>query len=236
LTHDIDSSDGLKKAIALKKLESKYDLPSTWFIPTKQYELNNEIVRELRNHGEVGAHDTKHDGKLSKLPKQKIVDRLFEAKQTLEEILGEPIRGFRAPLLQFNSKLIKALAEVGYLYDSSCPTWEPNNPSTMKPHGIGTVFPLDFHGVQEIPVSVPQDHQMIQILGLSLKRTIEKWLEIYGNIKELGGVYTILVHPDYEFANKDGLGFYEELLNEISIDKEAVISLPSDVSILLGGN
>jgi len=138
--------------------------------------------------------------------------------------------GFRAPLLQHSRMVFEGLFEAGYVYDSSVPSWEPRHPSRMKSYGIGTVYPFNVGKIVEIPVSVPQDHQMIQVLNLSVKQTVEKWLEMKEAIKKLGGVCTFLVHPDYELASPEGLGVYEELLNEISVDDQALIATPSQIA------
>jgi len=230
VTHDIETLKGLQRAKRLKKLEEKYDVASAWYIPSKRYELNLETIRELASYGEVGAHDTMHDGKLLQLPEEKLVKRLHEAKQTLEKITNCPVEGFRAPLLQHSTRFIRALDKAGYSYDTSIPTWEPMHPSTFGPHGIGTTHPLHVNGIIEVPVSVPQDHQMIKCLGMTLSRTVETWLEIRDAIKDLGGIYTILIHPDYEFGSPSGQDIYEDLLHRICADDLALFAVPSQIT------
>lgn len=230
LTHDVDTRKGLRRAKKLKKIEHKYDVPSAWYIPSKRYKLDNEAIKELANHGEVGAHGTKHNGKLDRIPGNKLVERLCEAKQILEKITGEQIEGFRAPLLQHNVKIIQALRDAGYAYDTSIPTWEPRHPNTMKSHGIGTMYPLNLEGVTEIPVTLPQDHQLLHILGLSPKGAIRKWMNVINTIKEIGGLCTILVHPDYKLADPENLCRYEELLETIASDNEALVTLPMNIT------
>lgn len=229
LTHDVETREGLAKARRLKKLEDRYDAPSAWFIPSKRYELEPQIIQDLANHGEVGSHDTEHDGKLALLTKQKIVRRTSEAKVALEKVTRKPVSGFRAPLLQHNANMIAALRESNYVYDSSIPTWEPNHPSTMKPHGIETVYPLTINGLTEIPITLPQDHQLLYVLDLKPNEVIREWLKAVSLIKRLGGLCTFLVHPDYDLA--DGkMETYEELLNALVSDKEASITLPIEIA------
>jgi peptidoglycan/xylan/chitin deacetylase (PgdA/CDA1 family) len=229
LTHDVETRKGLAKARLMKKLEERCDLPSAWFIPSKCYKLEPQIIQDLANHGEIGSHDTRHDGKLAALPEQKMVKRIIEAKLALEKITRKPVKGFRAPLLQHNANLIAALRESNYVYDSSIPTWEPNHPSTMKPHGIETVFPLTINGLTEIPITLPQDHQLLYVLGLKPDEVVKEWLKATALIKSLGGLCTFLVHPDYALA--DGkMEAYEELLNVLASDKDASIVLPIEVA------
>jgi len=233
LTHDVDTREGLRRAKMLKKIEHKYDVPSAWYVPSKRYKLDADAIRELANHGEVGAHDTKHDGKLNRLSRNALVERLREAKQILENIIGEKVEGFRAPLLQHNVKIIQALRDARYSYDTSIPTWEPKHPNTMNSHGIGTVYPLTLEGVTEISVTLPQDQQLLHVLDLSPKEVISEWMKMIDVIKEISGLCTVLVHPDYELADPENLGLYEELLNAIASDNEALVSLPTNITTLV---
>lgn len=228
MTHDIDSKEGLNNSRKLKKIEEKYDNSSAWYIPSKRYKLDLETVRSLSVNGEIGSHDTKHDGKLAYLPRRKLVLRMLEAKRTLEKLINQPINGFRSPLLQHNANIMAAVKQAGFGYDSSIPTWEPKHPFTMKPHGILTSFPLSLNGLIEIPVTLPQDHQMLSVYGLTCRETLEKWSSMVTVIKNLGGLCSFLVHPDYEFSDLRN-GVYEELLNLIASEKQAWITLPSDI-------
>lgn len=229
ITHDIDTRNSLKRAKALKRLEERYDVPSAWYVPSKHCRSDSTAIQELGNYGEIGSHDIKHNGKLARLPKQRVVERLLEAKQTLEKIINWPIKGFRAPLLQHSLKIIQALEEVGYTYDTSIPTWEPKHPCTMKPHGIATAYPLTFNGITEIPVTLPQDHQLLYVLGLTPREVIEKWLNMIDVIKELGGLCIFLIHPDYKLTNSENFDVYEELIKTIASDNQAWITLPSKI-------
>ena len=230
ITHDVDTRKGLQKAKHLKKLEEKYDVPSAWYIPSKDYKLDPETVKELANHGEIGAHDTRHDGKLAQLPKQKLVKRFREAKQTLEKIINCSIEGFRAPLLQHNVDIIRALEDAGYTYDTSIPTWEPKHPYIMKPHGVGSVNPVKMSGIVEIPISLPQDHQMINVLGLTPKQTVEAWMKLKEAIGDIGGICTVLVHPSYELAYPKNLNIYEDLINNFATDDDAWVTVPTEIA------
>lgn len=230
VTHDVDTQRGFQGAKHLRKLEEKYDVPSAWFIPSKHYKLDPEMVKELANHGEIGAHDTRHDGKLAQLPKQKLVKRFREAKQILEKILDCSVGGFRAPLLQHNVDIIEALGDAGYTYDTSIPTWEPKHPYVMKSHGIGSVNPVKMSKIVEISVSLPQDHQMIHVLGFTTKQTVEAWTRLKETIRDIGGICTVLVHPSYEMAHSKNLSTYEVLINNFATDDDAWVTVPTEIA------
>ena len=231
ITHDVETLEGLHRAKKMKKLENKYDIPTTWFIPSRRYRLSSESVKELANHGEIGSHDTLHDGKLASLTKNRMINRLSQAKHSLEKIVGLPINGFRAPVLQHNRRMIEALRDSNFVYDSSIPTWEPRHPSTMKPHGIETVYPLKLSGLTEIPITLIQDHQLLYILGLNPKEVVNNWLTTTNQLKNMGGFCTFLVHPEYKLG--DGkMEFYEDLVSYLVSDSEMMITTPSELSLI----
>jgi hypothetical protein len=229
LTHDIDTKEGLKKSIKAKKLEEKYDAPSAWFIPSKQYPLDHDIIGDLENNGEIGSHDTKHDGRLSHLSKRKLVKRLNDSKNNLESITNHPVAGFRAPLLQHNSSILRGLQECGYTYDTSIPTWEAKHPRTMSSHGIGTVFPTNIEGTNEIPITIMQDHQLLHVLGFTPKEAISEWLSAMTVLNELGGCCVFLSHPEYGLLDSQGLILYEQLLNTITTSHNLLLTLPNKI-------
>ncbi len=235
VTHDVDSRDGLRRATSLKRLEEGYDLPSAWFVPTERYELDPEVLSALGNHGELGSHGTRHDGRLIYSPGAEVRGRLGSSRRFLEEMAGVKVRGFRAPLLQHSGTILGALKDEGYLYDASIPTWEPMHPPVMGPHGIETVYPMMLHGVVEAPLSAPQDHQML-VGGLNPKQTVERWLGIREMIRGIGGLLTISVHPDCGLADRESLGHYEGLLSEIASDRDAKVILPMECARYLGSH
>ena len=229
LTHDVETRTGLLKTTKIKKLEEKYSLPSAWFIPSHNYSLDKNVVTTLANNGEVGSHDTKHDGKLFHLSENALGKRLLSSKERLETISDKPVIGFRAPLLQHSRSILKHLKSCGYLYDSSIPTWEAMHPRTMCPHGIGTVFPITIEGLQEIPITIMQDHQFLHVMKYTPKETIAEWLSEVSVIKELGGSCVFLSHPEYSILNEPDLSLYEEFLSVIASDNDMSATLPKEM-------
>ena len=102
-------------------------------------------------------------------------------------------------------------------------SWEPLSPTSLKPHGIGAVFPHSISNIVEIPVSMPQDHQLIRAGGLGVSEAVDYWVELSTWIRNVGGACVLLVHPDYEFANGKGLEEYRRLLESFRSDPECDI-------------
>jgi len=219
VSHDVETQLGLEDGAArLIEVEKELGMRSTWNIPSDRYPLSSQLLIALGENGEVGGHDTKHDGRLFFASKKDKLSRVRRCKERLELLSRRPVRGFRAPLLQHSRGLVEALGKADFLYDSSMPSWEPLSPTSLKSHGIGTVFPLVISGLVEIPVSLPQDHQLIRVGGLGVNEAVDQLLEASRWIKNIGGACVLLVHPDYEFGQQEGREEYLRLLGPFRSD------------------
>ena len=231
ITHDIETHQGLKNALKLMIIEREYGIRSVWNIPTERYPLDPEIIKILAENGEIGAHSTKHDGRLINLTKQRLLERMRKCRSTLTEITGVEVHGFRAPILQHSHEIIEAAAQTGYQYTSTTPVWPVSNPIIKKAHGIGTVYPLILeNGILEIPVTLPQDLQLIRMLGKTPEQCIQIWNQLKEFIKGLKGLCTLLIHPDYELSKPENLKTYEQFIKTIVDDKECWITTPNELA------
>jgi len=219
VSHDVETQLGLEDGAGrLIEVEKELGIRSTWNLPTNRYPLSSQLVIALAQNGEVGGHDTKHDGRLFFASITDKLDRVKRCRERLEFLSRRPVRGFRAPLLQHSRELVETLGKAGYEYDSSMPSWEPLSPTSLKPHGVGTVFPFLISGLVEIPVSMPQDHQLIRVGGLGVAAAVDQLLEVSRWIKKTGGACVLLVHPDYEFGQEEGRDEYLRLLTSFRSD------------------
>ena len=219
VSHDVETQLGLEDGAGrLIEVEKELGIRSTWNLPTNRYPLSSQLVIALAENGEVGCHDTKHDGRLLFASITDKLDRVKRCRERLEFLSRRPVRGFRAPLLQHSRELVETLGKAGYEYDSSMPSWEPLSPTSLKPHGIGAVFPFLISGLVEIPVSMPQDHQLIRVGGLRVAEAVDQLLEVSRWIKGTRGACVLLVHPDYEFGQEEGRKEYLRLLRSFRSD------------------
>ena len=224
VTHDVETKAGLETgAPRLMDIERNLGIRSTWNVPSARYPLPPGSLDSLTENGEIGAHDTGHDGRLIFLGPEEKVRRLLECKQGLEKLTGKEVRGFRYPLLQHNVGLASATAKAGYSYDSSCPSWEILSPTSLRPHGVGTVFPFEITDTLEIPISLPQDHQLIRVAGLEPSAAVELLLRLSIWLRGLGGPCILLVHPDYELAMEENVHEYQRLLENFASDPQCDI-------------
>jgi len=77
------------------------------------------LVQTIRNRGhEVASHGFAH----TRCPEQSPGDLkqdLTDSRKLLEDLLGEAISGYRAPSFSINPRVLGAVQECGYRYDSS---------------------------------------------------------------------------------------------------------------------
>src|SRR3989449_733145 len=224
VTHDVETREGLENGcMRLYDVEQKLHVRSTWNVPSDRYPLSNDILSKLAVAGELGAHDTRHDGRLVLADFEAKVKRVGECRTTLEQLSGKEVRGFRSPLLQHSHEIVEALGKAGYTHDSSIPSWEILSPTSLGPHGIGTVFPFIASGIVEVPVSLPQDHQLLRVVGLNAPESIELLHKFSHWISSLGGACVLLVHPDYDFGLPENQDEYRRLLEVFTQDPKCDI-------------
>jgi len=220
ITHDIDSKAGLKKAKSLLKIEEKYNIRSTWFIPIGEFnkeKSNLETIKTLSTSGEMASHGFTHTPDLINKPINRLIYELKKSKEELEKICNTQVYGFRAPLLQHNRKIFRAAREAGFQYTSTTPTREYRHPMTGGPHGIETIHPILIGDIIEIPITIIQDHQLIYVHKLNAKESLEFIKNTLYKINKYNGQSIILIHPDYKIAEAPDL--YEKFINEVSVNK-----------------
>jgi hypothetical protein len=214
VTHDVDTKKGLKRTLAMKSVDDDLELQSIWFLPSDEYPLDKNIIKDLVNGSTIGSHDVKHDGRLINIKKRAaLVKRLRESKLKIEAATESEVSCFRSPLLQFNGRIVAALKEAGYSDDFSAPSWEPAHPSVMTGFGVEFFHEFEISGISLHPLSLLQDHQTLHILDLTLGEGVKVWLEHARLISSYRGDIVLLVHPDYDFA-KD-LHLYRQLLSDL---------------------
>jgi len=77
------------------------------------------LVREIHSRGhEVASHGWSHE-LCNKCSQADLEEDLIKSKKLLEDIIGKPVYGYRAPSFSINDDILKIIEECGYLYDSS---------------------------------------------------------------------------------------------------------------------
>lgn len=217
LTHDVETAEGYSRLGELRAVEAEFGLRSAWNFVPKRYEIDEAVVRELHDEGhEVGVHGLYHDG------------RDLESRELLERRLPEmreaavrwQAAGFRSPALR---RVFELMPMLGFDFDSSYPDTDPHGPDGG---GCCSWLPYELQDLVELPVTLPQDHTLFEILG---HEDGALWHEKTAYLRERQGMALLITHPDY-MQDPRRLGAYRRYLSEFGTDASAWRPLPHEVS------
>jgi hypothetical protein len=110
--------------------------------------------------------------------------------------------GFRSPATHREPAW---MPELGCLYDSSFPDTDPFEP---QPDGCCSIWPFFLGDLLELPITMPQDHTLFEILR---EGSIRRWVQKSEWLADNHGLINVLVHPDYLLSDRR-LHLYERLL------------------------
>ncbi len=104
------------------RLLERHQVQATFFVLCWNAERLRPIVQRIHAAGhEIGSHGCMHRLIYEQSPAEFRSD-VLESKQFLEEVIGEPVIGYRAPSYSITARSLWALGELraaGFLYDSS---------------------------------------------------------------------------------------------------------------------
>ena len=143
---------------ASKRRQDGQQVQATFFTLGWVADKCPDLVREIDRRGhEVASHGFWHH-LCYEQQERELLDDLKQSKEQLEEIVGKEVLGYRAPSFSVDDKVIKAIQQAGYLYDSSYNSYEGHGrygsltlpeENRQKRGGCHT-FPGPFY---ELPVS-----------------------------------------------------------------------------------
>jgi len=204
LTHDVESSSGVRNIKKVIELEKKYGFKSSFNFVTNKYEIPDDLIKRIKREGfEVGVHGYKHDGKL--FCNYTIFRARIRQVQKKAEKWGAV--GFRSPSTLRN---LDWLREIPFFYDSSFFDTDPYEP---QPGGTFSFFPFRLGKLIELPMTLPQDHILFRYLGEKSPRV---WLNKVIQIKSKYGLALLNAHPDKGYLGEPkNLLIYEEFLRNL---------------------
>lgn len=126
------------------------------------------LIREIHARGhEVASHGWKHV-RCDQQSTIELKNDLEYSKKMLEDTVGAPVYGYRAPSFSINEDVLKVIADCGYLYDSSFNSFSLHdrygmiNLADKKRRGISSRISDYFY---ELPVSNMHLRQLVFPLG-----------------------------------------------------------------------
>jgi polysaccharide deacetylase family protein (PEP-CTERM system associated) len=106
---------------------ARFDVKATFYVVGETARRNKALVRAMVEAGhEVGSHSWDHR-RVHNLTPATFREDVRKSRDVLEQITGQPVRGYRAPtfsVVRQTAWAIDVLAEQGFAYDSSIyPVW-----------------------------------------------------------------------------------------------------------------
>jgi hypothetical protein len=217
LTHDVEGVEGIRNISRIAALEERYGFRSSWNFVPRRYPFDRSIIDDLKSRGfEIGVHGLYHDG------------LLFKSLETFQERLPAihdyarqwSAAGFRSPATH---RRYEWMDQLRFAYDSSFPDTDIYEPNAG---GCCWVFPFFIGNLLEIPITLPQDHTLLEILR---KGDFRMWYEKVRWIQAQGGLAVLILHPDYVLTDQR-MALYEEFLRAMQQEAGVWKALPSTVA------
>lgn len=174
---------------------------ATFFVLGWIAERLPNLIKEISARGhEVASHG--YDHRLSnQLAPDALKSELSRSKKILEDIIGAPVYGFRAPSFSINEKTLIDIRDSGYLYDSSYNSFSMHkrygqvNFEENNRKGIGIKLSSNFY---ELPISnLKLMNGVIPLGGGAYFRLIPTFLFKKGikTILKKEDAYLFYIHP-----------------------------------------
>jgi peptidoglycan/xylan/chitin deacetylase (PgdA/CDA1 family) len=217
LTHDVEGSEGVANVERVLEVERRHGFVSSWNFVAEWYPIPEGVFGRIRAAGgEVALHGIHHDG------------RLFRSRESFEANLPKihdylerwGAVGFRSPATHRNADW---MPELGCLYDSSFPDTDPFEPQAG---GCCSILPYRLGDLVELPITLPQDHTLWEILR---DTSIDRWVEKSEWIMANGGLVNLILHPDY-VVEPDRLAIYDAFLAWLAGQDGGWHALPREVA------
>jgi polysaccharide deacetylase family protein (PEP-CTERM system associated) len=189
------------------------DIKATFFILGWIAERMPGLVREISAQGhEVASHGYNHELTGNVEPKDLKRDLEF-TKSLLEDIIGGPVYGYRAPSFSISADMLKIVEDCGYLYDSSYNSFSANSRygrADFNGNGNVGIAKKISEGFYEIPISnIEWAGMVLPAGGGGYFRLYPLHLFILGarTVLQKHGAYMFYMHPweiDPEQPRVDG--------------------------------
>lgn len=191
-----------------REILDRHDIPSSFFVLGELMHDQRAVIRELAKKGyDIGVHGWTHERPLQ-FSVEELETDLKRAKDTLEDIIGSPVSGYRAPCFSLDRQRLDIVSNIGFEYDSSMIQFA-DHPlyGTIDLQGYETVRQGIYRKDEffEFEVStLPVMGKQIPVSGGGYLR-IFPWLLMRHLIKTYlrnNGLYVLYIHP-FEFSRRD---------------------------------
>ncbi|QTA84823.1 XrtA system polysaccharide deacetylase [Desulfonema magnum] len=157
---------------------------ATFFILGWLAERLPHLVREIHDRGhEVASHGYYHH-LCNRQSYTALRKDLTDSKKRLEDMIGEPVIGYRAPSFSINEDILKIIEASGYCYDSSF--------NSFAMHGRYGHVDLSGNSKKGIAVKISDDFDEIPISNFKIRKRV---FPIGG-----GGYFRVIPFPFFKLG------------------------------------
>jgi len=197
--------DGLDSYL---EIIDSHKIPSSFFVLGELAHSLKEKLREISEHKhDLGSHGWAHQRPLN-MSRESFNQEVLKCKNQLEEILGKPITGYRAPCFSLDRERLDIVKEAGYKYDSSRiefgdhPLYGEINMNGFQEELRGIYRMDDFFEFQISTLALGK--KQIPVAGGGYLR-IFPWFLMSRLLKKYlaaNSLYVLYIHP-FEFSSKN---------------------------------
>lgn len=216
-THDVETAAGLSSLDRMAAIEEDRDVRSTWFIVPERYPVSSQDFLALRRAGhEIGVHGLDHS--CQTFASREAFER--RAPRINRYLRDWQVVGFRAPALYRNPDWIP---ELDVRYDSSF-----MDTAVLEPQrgGVSAPFPFHLRHVVELPITMPMDHHLINLLR---RPVVPGMLTKFRWVVERFGLANFLFHPDYNLA-ATRVNDYRQVVDEVRATPGGWIATAAEIA------
>ncbi len=183
----------MKGLTNLLNILNKHNIQATFFTTANFAKKYPKTLKNLAKDHEIASHGFSHSEPVT-------LENMKAAKDLKEEIIGKPVRGFRAPRFQIEHNEIPLLDEIGFEYDSSThPTIAPGKYVKINqpryPHMLKNMIELPVTTLPLFPfLRAPNNWFMFRNIPKPYHR-------IYPKLNFLSSDYTMALFHPWEFTD-----------------------------------
>ncbi len=200
---------------ALLAVTDRHSVRPTLPVTAVTARRNPYVLEWLRDRGvELAAHGYVHND-YATIPRGEQFEQVKLAREQLDE-LGFHVDGWRCPYSRWNGDTLDALRATGFRYDATpvyaWPAFEQEDVTmsdearadyrrlctlfNVRDAGSMAVLPSTEGGLLRIPMSIPQDEDMVDRLHLDPATMARVWLRVLKDSRDHGETFVICLHPE----------------------------------------
>jgi peptidoglycan/xylan/chitin deacetylase (PgdA/CDA1 family) len=191
----------------------EYQASPTFFIPAVVLGRHPTLLTEIASYGaEIGIHGYVHNDYRT-LSRQEQYIQTEKAIKVFRKKNME-FQGFRNPYLGWTEESLEVFSQLGFTYDSNdavfhdvvdlnefSPLLQSGFQKSLKlfqaiPCSAYALRPYFAGQILRIPTSIPDDEMLFDRLRISNAQVGDIWSRVMRRVYDLGGIYTLNLHPE----------------------------------------